>query len=45
MVFAHDRCKKDDFFFDVITLWVVWKRFENNVEMGTQRIFIIINYT
>jgi hypothetical protein len=42
MVFAQDGCQKDEDSLNVITLWVVWKRFEKNVEMEAQRIFIII---
>ncbi len=45
MVFAHDGCKKDEDSLNAITLWVVWKILEKNVEMETQRIFVIINYT
>jgi hypothetical protein len=45
MVFAHDGCQKDEDFLNGITLWVVWKILEKNVEMETQRIFVIINFT
>ncbi len=38
MVFAHDGCKKDEDSWNAITLWVVWKILERNVEMETQRI-------
>jgi hypothetical protein len=45
MVFAIDGCQKDEDFLNAITLRVVWKILEKNVEMETQRIFVIINCT
>jgi len=45
MVFAHDGCQKDEDSLNAITFWVVWKIFEKNVEMETQRIFVINNCT
>jgi hypothetical protein len=45
MVFSHDGCQKDEDSSNVITLWVVWKILEKNVEMETQRIFVIITCT
>jgi hypothetical protein len=45
MVFAHDECQKDEDSLNPITFWVVWKILEKNVEMETQRIFVIINCT
>jgi hypothetical protein len=45
MVFVHDGCQKDEDSLNVITLWDVWKILGKNVEMETQRIFVIINCT
>jgi len=45
MVFAHDGCQKYEDSSNAITLWVVWKILEKNVEIQTKWIFVIINCT